>query len=112
MRIYDNVELSPEAHELLLKNYWCGDTSNVEEISFLPSLQYVIAYKDADGNPITTEKLGYRLFRTESDRFEQAKIFRFDNGQKYFAVFFEEEFDEKSAYIVEYFDETIFLLKK
>jgi len=111
MRVFDNAKLSPEACELILKHYWAPDTDNPDELPFIPTFRYVLAVKDSAGNPISTAKLGYRM-NPKSPHFRAGVIFQIDNNRKYYSVHFNEEFDEGATYLIEYFDDTVYIIKE
>lgn len=110
VRIFNNVKLSEEARELILKHYWRSGAADLEDMRYLPMFRYVTSVRDGAGNPIASAKLGYRI--SSSEHFREARIFAFDDGKKFFAIAFSEAFDENAIYLMEYFDDTVFILKE
>jgi hypothetical protein len=112
MRVVRNIRVSDEARDYLLRHYMERDVDHPSQLRSMPGFSYVEAYKDAAGNVLKDVIVGYILSKTETDRIMDDVISPFDNGKKFFAIEFRDEFDEYSTYIVEYFDGITYILKE
>ncbi|THK34713.1 hypothetical protein EHS39_29100 [Ensifer sp. MPMI2T] len=111
MRVEKNITVSTEMEQLLLRHYLDEDKDHPRELQFIPTLVYVVAYKDQEGNIIDGELLGYRLVRGEIEDGPDEVIFPFENRKKYFCIEFQEEYDSSASYKLEYEDDVVYLLK-
>jgi hypothetical protein len=113
VKIHRNISLSKEAEAFIKERYVEPDVRDFSELRFIPRFIYVIAVTDAHGNSFKDAILGYNLCRTPVHSLEDAIVFSFDGGRKFFAIRFEPDvFDETAEYLFEHFEGVNYILKR
>ena len=112
MQIRYNVKVSDEAQDHLLKHYMEPDANHPSQLRFIPTFDYVLPYKDGSGNVIKDAVVGHILVKRRYDNLVDEIVSPFDNGKKFFAIVFQEQFDEEATYNIEFFFGITYILKE
>jgi len=113
VRIHRNISLSKEAEAFINERYIEPEVRDFCELRFVPMFSYVIAVTDAQGNSFKDAILGYNLWRMPVHSLEDAIVFSFDGGRKFFAIRFEpDDFDETAEYLLEHFEGVNYILRR
>ena len=84
MKIFHNIKVTNEARDHLLKHYMEPDVNHPSQLRFIPTFDYVLAYKDSAGIVIKDAIVGYILAKTPIEMIKNQIISPFDNGRKFF----------------------------
>jgi hypothetical protein len=111
VRIAHNIKVDDDIRKRLLDHYTEQDVDHPLHLQRILAFHYLVAVRDGAGNLIDGCKLGYFLAQQPVSYLTREIVFPFDNGRKFFAIWFHpEEFDENAYYILEYFDKIWYIL--
>ena len=102
LKIVRNIRLSDGARDWLLRHYMDPDLDDPSQLRFIPKLRHALATYDSKWNKVAGQH--YSLVKGEPRQLRTEVVSPFENGRKFFAIGFAEEFDESARYLIEYFD--------
>jgi hypothetical protein len=91
MNIRQNIKISDGARTHILRHYLEPEVDDPSKLRSIPTLRYVLCYKDSFGNPIKDAIVGYVLFRMPVENITNETVFLMDGENKYFAIALREE---------------------
>jgi hypothetical protein len=110
VKVVRNIQVTEEARDWLLRHYMDADADDPSQLRFIPTLACSLATYDGLGKKIRGP--AYDLYKGDPRQLTRAVATAFDNGRKFFAIRFEEDFDERDRYLIEYFDRVWYVLRE
>jgi hypothetical protein len=111
LKIVDNIEITGEAKDWLLRHYMWPDTEDPLQLPEIPLLWYTVETRDGAGRRIAGPR--HLLTRQRPDQIGEAVVTAFENGRKFVAVGFDRPpHDDRATYLIEYVDGVWYVLRQ
>jgi len=110
VKVVHNIKITNDVRDWLLRHYMDEDVDDPSQLRFIPTLACPRATYDGLGRKVKGP--AYELHKGDPQKLTRAVVTAFDNGRKFFAIRFEEDFDERDRYLIEYFDRVWYVLRE
>lgn len=112
MKLADNIRISDEAGNWILRHYMWPDTDDPSQLHYVPILVYSLETTDGVGRKIAGSRHFLSMQRPGLIG-GNAVVTAFENGRKFVAIdFYPVPHDENARYMVEYADRVWYVLKE